>query len=171
MSKIDPIKLANTFSSLVKLSYQEFYKSQRNNLFVGLLGGTSAYTTQVGSILQKFVLEEKKAGNTTIEEVNITGYFVMPVVEGDVAATMAGFNVIVEWDYVLVTPNDQKEWLSNFFDSKVKPAILAKYRGKITSTEVSKLLAASNIPGGVDNSPEESCVSNPWKFVQKYFQM
>ena len=62
------------------------------------------------------------------------------------------------------------KFVSNLFDSKVKPAILAKYRGKITTAEVTKLLLVSDVPGGVDNSPEETFVSNPWKFVQRYFQ-
>ena len=170
MSKIT--KLADKFSELInKLAYQDYYKSPRNNLFISLLGGTTNYTNQVGAILQKLVLAEKKAGNTTLEEANISGYFVMPVVEGDAAATSAGFNVVVEWDYVLINPTDQKEWFTNFFDTKVKPAILAKYKGKVNVSEVSKLLAATNVPGGVDNSPEESCISNPWKFKQTYFEI
>ena len=170
MSKIT--KLAEKFIDLInKLAYQDYYKSPRNNLFISLLGGTTSYTNQVGAILQKLVLAEKKAGNTTLEEVNISGYFVMPVVDGDAASTAAGFNIVIEWDYVLINPTDQKEWFTSFFDTKVKPAILAKYKGKVNSSEVAKLLAATNVPGGVDNSPEESCVSNPWKFKQTYFEI
>ena len=170
MSKI--AKLADKFSELInKLAYQDYYKSPRNNLFISLLGGTTSYTNQVGAILQKLVLAEKKAGNTTLEEVNISGYFVMPVVDGDATSTAAGFNVVVEWDYVLINPTDQKEWFTSFFDTKVKPAILAKYKGKVNVSEVAKLLAATNVPGGVDNSPEESCISNPWKFKQTYFEI
>ena len=172
MSKLNPIKLANQFSNFInKFAYQDFYKSPRNNLFGSLLGGLTNYTNQVGAILQKFVLAEKQAGKTSIEEVNITGYFVMPVVENDVASAMAGFDIAVEWDYVNINPSDQIEWFVELFTNKVKPAILAKYKGKITTSEVAKLLAATNVPGGVDNTPEQSCVATPWKFAQTYFEV